>query len=458
MDSAKLATRYLETRRRQPTTPMKAMANKVVSRYLTAKKAPFNTEYIKLLRKEFLTLMKNAKVIKDYKHAMAWREVMVHWRERFDDLVYTRLVEVIGNLPLQYEWVSRDEAKKWEKYVQTETWDLHINLSIPISRTDDYWSEGARFSQFQTDLKKWDGRVRRASRKAWKALEGFVSWYRHTTSHEPFIDAPSSEQVNLEGFQVLVKDYNGSDMAVEALGRFKQSLKNYKKRAQAVLPLLLQQQLPMAFDYKKGLSTAGEYRGRYIDINPKASYTESVDKMTKTIAHEMGHHLWRTSLSGEARQFWEKLIYGNYGKLDLRDVLKRYGSERSFSDNDRIRREDPILYLQIDGLYTSYKHVFLDGGAILSMDDLREYLEEGGQAIWSVHGKPITGYAHKNPEEAFCEVIGMLVAYGPRAVLPEVRSWIRVVLPQIKVAKKYGYGPQTALPEFRYLKEAHGDC
>jgi hypothetical protein len=404
-----------------------------------ARKTPFNVDFIKVLRKEFLTLMKNAKVVKNYRQAQAWREAMANWRTRFDELIYKRLSSTISNIPLQYDWVSRDEANKWGKYVRKETWDLYLESRVPVDRADDYWSEEARFQQFQKDLKKWDGRVRRHARKAWKALEGFVSWYKHTTSAVPTVDMPSSEQVNLEGFQVLVKDYDPSfDLNPEFMTRFKVGLKHYKQRAKQVLPLLLQKQVPLVLDFKKDLSAAGTYHGRFIEISPSAS-EKNPGAMAKILAHEMGHHIWQTYLSKEAQDFWRRTITGNYGTLNLHDVLKRYGSEKDFWENKRIMREDPLLYLQIDGLYSDqeYKNTFAprSGKAIWTMDDVREYLDNGGRATWRVHGKPITGYAHKNPEEAFCEAIGMLVGYGPRAVLPEVRSWLKVILPQIKVAK-----------------------
>jgi hypothetical protein len=36
------------------------------------------------------------------------------------------------------------------------------------------------------------------------------------------------------------------------------------------------------------------------------------------------------------------------------------------------------------------------------------------------------------PEEAFCDALGMLIAYGPRTVLPEVQQMLGVLLPQLR--------------------------
>lgn len=399
-----------------------------------ARKQPFNPDVVKKLRKEFLLLMKNAKVVKTPRQAYQWKSYMRTWRENFSEML-DRVADAIKDLPLQHVTVSRDEATKWERDFRKETWGLYINSQVPIDRADDYYDEDARFYQFQKELKKWEGRVRREARKAWKALEDTVSRYRYYShGQDPVIDAPSEEQARIDGFQVLIKDYHGSSLQQESFERFKEGLKLYKQRAKQTLPLLLQLQLPLVLDFRSGLDEGGSYhQGRYIKINPHA-VQKNPGRMAQILAHEMGHHLYQKYLTKAQNNFWHRAITGNYGDLDLRTVLSKYGSERSLFDNERIKREDPLLYLQIQGLYI--ENSVFDRKSIFSMDDLREYLADGGQAVWRVHGKPITGYAHKNPEEAFCEALGMLVGYGPRTVLPEVRSWLKTILPNLKIARR----------------------
>ena len=113
--------------------------------------------------------------------------------------------------------------------------------------------------------------------------------------------------------------------------------------------------------------------------------------------------------------------------------MRKLGPDAYLDDNEELRAADPIMYLQVQGLY--------EGDGLFAVEDLRkvsdlqDYLQYGGKKTVRVHGKPITGYASKNDEEAFCEALGMLVGYGPRALLPEVRQWLRVVLPNIRVAR-----------------------
>ena len=54
--------------------------------------------------------------------------------------------------------------------------------------------------------------------------------------------------------------------------------------------------------------------------------------------------------------------------------------------------------------------------------------------MFPVPKSPITGYAGKNTEEAFCEAVGRLVAYGPLVIPETVRGWLRAVLPGIRIA------------------------
>lgn len=401
-----------------------------------ATKVVLNPIYIKKLRMDFLKLMKNAKLIDTPERALEWRTLMTRWDNQFGVLIMKYIPEVIHDVPLQHPRITRDEAKGWDRYVRSGCWDLYINAAVPMENPTDYWSLEERFYQFKKELKTWKGRVERGARKAWKVLEAFVGWYKGVTQSEPVLDVPVDERVNIEGFSVLMRGYKPS--YADELERFKVGLKHYRARAQKVLPLLLRLQLPLVLNFKVRLSEgfAGQYhRNNFIEINTISSET-NFGRMAQILAHEMGHHIYQTYLSKDAQDFWGRMISGNYGTLDLRSVLKEWGAEHDFYENKRIRQQDPILYLQIQGLFESGKDTFLPraGKSIFFMDDVRDFLAKGGNPTWQVHKKPITGYAHKNAEEAFCEALGMLVGYGPQAVLPEVRQWLKIILPSIKVA------------------------
>jgi hypothetical protein len=90
--------------------------------------------------------------------------------------------------------------------------------------------------------------------------------------------------------------------------------------------------------------------------------------------------------------------------------------------------EDPILALQVETVG--------QGDKLQRKEDFQDLLDRG-QTTLKVPKTPITGYANKNPEEAFCEAVGLLVTYGPRAVHEKIRHWLDVVLPgQVKLAQR----------------------
>jgi hypothetical protein len=144
----------------------------------------------------------------------------------------------------------------------------------------------------------------------------------------------------------------------------------------------------------------------------------------------MGHHLFQTVLKGEAQKAWSVLIKGGRAQVDLRDVMRLIKPGEDTSDfADRIVREDPILALQLHTLMWDPSYADL---GFPSLEKIRRYLDDGGDPIVIVPSKPITGYAAKNPEEAFCETLGIAVGYGPRTLLPAIKAWFQRFIPNVK--------------------------
>jgi hypothetical protein len=161
--------------------------------------------------------------------------------------------------------------------------------------------------------------------------------------------------------------------------------------------------------------------------------------MTKTLAHEMGHHIFQSVLSKEAEKLWYALIRGDYGDIDLRELLQKWPENIKWSHDfsDSIRESDPILSLQVSTVWEGYQPGGMMGQSIDKREDFQRMLDNGETRL-RVPSTPITGYAGKNAEEAFCETVGMLVTYGPRAVHEKIRSWLDVVLPgQVRLARTY---------------------
>ena len=190
--------------------------------------------------------------------------------------------------------------------------------------------------------------------------------------------------------------------------------------------MLLRHQLPLVVNFKEH-TNAGEYQYRNIAISMWAF--ENPTRLTHILAHEMAHHLWNI-IGTAAQSFWSKMVSGDLGKLDLREVVKKYKTGWIF-DNKEIKRKEPVVYNQLMGL--EYGH-FGKLSKVTTIEELQEYLDEGGAPVITVNAKPVSGYANKNTNEAFCEAVGQLVAYGPRTVPSEVVSWLKQILPSLKTA------------------------
>jgi len=385
-----------------------------------------DAQMIERLRKEFLLLMKNAKVVADYDQADRWRRAMGRWLDLFDASMQGAKRWVEG-LPYRTQgpMVAKEQAAQWSKELGEAYWPLYTEARVPLSLPDDYWSKEALFSRLQSDLKKWEGRAKRTAQKVWKDV---VAWSDRVSSRlkeAPTSRKPVEERAEIEGFKVILYGYDEAEDTVDFIGILRAGLRHYKDRANKVWPQLLKAQLPIFYDRTCKLTLGGSYRQNDIRLCASA-FTQQPKEIAHTLAHEMGHHVWRTVLRGDAKKDWTDVIYGRRQYLDLREVVKAYPGKHF----GKIEKVDPILSLQLDGL--SYNSE-LGGMDISSTHDIKDYLDKGGKPVVSVASEPISAYAEKNPEEGFCEALGILVAYGPQAVLPPVRQLLRMVLPGAKI-------------------------
>jgi hypothetical protein len=441
---------------------------------LLERSTPFQALNVDALKAEFIKLMKNVERVKDYREADALRTAIRTWRDHLDNQVFKLLVPAIhDHVQTKYSvsnadlWrpefkYTKDEIDKWvtywEKTVREAVYPvLHELLSFPLSRPDDsYWthqksmsgqwwaSQGLDpdaevvkgvFDEFKKKSPKWLAKVKRVATPAWKGLRDYLVWTESAGVAGRSVPAlvPVRETVNLdiEGFKVRLVDFEDDDeLHVTALARTRLALKMYRVRAAKVFPWLLQNPLPFHLETDCGLDWAGRYETNHIKLCVMGMNT-SPNAGAHILAHEMGHHVWSVYCSREAAEFWRSAVSADRGTLDLvalQKVWKEGAPEGHLLDLEKVLENDPTLYLQVQTLTHGYgnygKSIFF------SLAEL-EALIASGTVQYPVPNNPITAYAAKNPEEAFCEAFGMLVGYGPRTVPPMVRQWLGVVLPSI---------------------------
>jgi hypothetical protein len=410
----------------------------------------FDAGTVKQLRADFLTLMKNAEKVKDYAQAEQFADAVRRFRAHLESVLYTGLVAAL----------EREGDTYWPKKLRTDTWGLVSGLRAPLEQwgganqrkynptatREDY------FAAYMRDAKKWAEKLKREARTAWAGLEDYIT--RVAQDQRKVIKRPTDERIQVEGIPVVLRGYGmrNSETDADALVRFREGLKTYVQRAKRVFPRLLKVQLPIVLRFECGLEDSGEYVRGVIEV---CSNIRDVRGLAHTIAHEMGHHLWRAVLSDADTAYWTAAIRADYGALDLRDLLAAWpASEKSalwFYDNVELRKEDPIFYLQADAVLfpPSHDERFSERSDLEA--EIQRRIGAGEPLTVPVPTNPITVYATKNPEEAFCEAFGMLVGYGPRAVLPKVLSWLKAILPGIQAESRQGDGLRSMVECLRQL-------
>jgi len=397
-----------------------------VSRLLEGKKVPFDEAKINGFRKDFLTLMKNTKRADTYEKALTWTEGFKKWRKSFEDYLYKYLVNDLDNLGWSGN-ADKGMVGYWKDKVRKDTWGFVIE-AVPYLDRDTYKSKELRFYEFQKELPKWEKRVRRKSRVAWKVLKDLVDWYKQVSGETFSVNEPMYEEARIVGFDVVFDGVETEDSFGGYVEVLQAGLKEYRASASKVLPILLKMKLPIVIDLGES-DKGGEYMGREVRLSTFA--LELPKRLVRILSHEMGHHIYRKYLTSEKREVWSRFIKGDYGTLDLLDLANRMGKEKIYG-NERLRDRDPITYLQVMGLEFMPEMDF-NYNWFYSGDDLKEAIELGKilEKV-SVHVNQISAYGNKNPDEAFCEAIGMLVAYGPATVLESVREMLKQIIP-IKV-------------------------
>ena len=234
-------------------------------------------------------------------------------------------------------------------------------------------------------------------------MKDFITWYEGLHKKPVEVDIPSEDKTVLEGFQLTMlgfkegDEHNGKELAV-----FKEGLRLYRRRASAVAPVLLQKQLPVEVEFKATLDKGGEYHSAgYITFYASSALSRGPEWVAHAMAHEMGHHLFKTYLSQDARDFWTQTIKGDFGDLDIKELLEKWPGDIWAQFPEKIGDTDPSWpsRLMISTIVPSASR---RGG--------REASARGQKTLRTQ--APPTGYANKNPEEAFCETIGLLSRTG----------------------------------------------
>ena len=466
------------------------------SRPKRAGKIPLNKETVEQFRKDFLMLAKNTdRIGRDPILLGQWRSAIRKWHDRFEnfgaqirDDLKGRIRENKGKPDWErsadigwaqyyldkmdpywnFSYTFRDlpSLDNWQKKIETRDQYVTRTMATPAAKREG-WTEESQgewydraleegwlpspegekrkaWDKWESEAKSWSGRSKRRARAAWKYLNDLVEWTERGGLYgggeeNVVLTEPTVENTTLEGFKTQFVGFpEASEFIQKYLDSLKAGLRFFRQRANRTLPVMVQRMLPLkviwAGDERASQGdAAASYHGSYIEMTIWG-FSNDPKSITHILAHEMGHHIFK-QFSGQQQKDWKDFIRGDYDDLDLREVMSRMRPNEDTGDfARRIKEEDPILHIQLESLY---HHPSSRHWELYSVIDIQEYLDEGGRPVVKVPANPITGYANKNPEEAFCEALGKLVTWGPRTLPGAIVEWLKRMLPNLKVGSLY---------------------
>lgn len=370
-------------------------------------------------RKELLAIVRTIDTAADIGQTREALAAVAGYKRRFDDFVrlslWPQLVRVME---------EHDVRSAWEPKLQRAVGALSsVLVRTPSLREDIATSEEDAFDMFRGSRHHWIESTKRAARDMWGTLDKFIAALGS-------LDIPVAEKElhEIAGFKVRVDTFDENpDSVREQLQRLDHTLREYRKRAAAVLPWLVQNALPFVATFKRSGGMLASYERSYVEIY--ANLLQGDLRDVQTVAHEMGHHLYYTYLSDDAVTAWRATVSADATDLDLEAVLRRWPENIEWLHRwtqQELRREDPILAVQLMAIDNQYQDF---GG---TRDEVAAFAKK--HPVVKVPKTPITGYGSTNASEGFAEVVGMLVAYGPRSVHPLVRAWFDIVVPGARTA------------------------
>jgi len=362
--------------------------------------------------------MKNLPRVKDYDDAVKLKEAFEVYKGRFKLLMFEQFLN-------EY----KDNGDHRFDSLRSPAWDFYLELSFPLIYTIPPVTKESRFQKFLMDKDPWEKKVKVRAQKFWKAIKEALE---NVPDSEIKVKTPNRDRLVLEGFQAEINGFDPQeDWQQETLSKFKESLRIYRRNASKTVPWLIHHQLPIEVNFEGKLDQGGEYLTDHIMVSMLSMTGESPLWGAHMMAHEMAHHMYK-GLSGSAQEYWDTAIRQDYGPLDLKELLEKWPERLTWSSDftEYMKDQDPVLALQVDIL--SFGHQ--SSHPYETREDFQSGFDAGVTTL-KVPRNPVTGYAGKKPEEAFCDAIGRLVGYGPAAVLDQVKAWLKVVIPgELKLA------------------------
>ena len=377
--------------------------------------ASFTVSDIEKMRKETLTLLRAAEKESSYDEAIQVRDAIRKYQDHLDVLFYKKMAPSISD-------------KSIEKEFRSKTWAFHIEMALPLW-PDKNIDKDTQYLRWQEKKSKWLSSVKRKARVAWSAVTDL--FLRGNDQKE--IEDTFSDTNEMEGFRIIFKDKPTHDN----IPVIQASLKIARERLEKVFPKALSRKPTLIFE-RQGLDKGGQYelyeRGVVLNLDQWHKYTKNPQKCAQIVVHELAHDIEHNYLSDADLTYWRAAVMGDYGWIKLSEIIEKWPDDMATQSlywlGEHLVSKDPILALKIQTL------VLYRGVDYRNKEQAKEDLKKEDK-MFSTPNSPISPYADKNPAEAFCEAFSFYTVYGPRAVLPVVRMWLRTILPSANIVASF---------------------
>lgn len=368
---------------------------------------------VKRLRKEFLDLTRAISKARDYRESNQLRKNLRRWKDHFNAYVkgFRDYLDNAGQVR---------EGQRIERQGEKLS---HLIIALRLWRTQE------DFLYREQERDRWFRDIRKAAIPLWKEMEKALE----VIGAEPVIHIKDIHQTDIAGFRILVEGVDKDvtflrrDNWNERIATLTRSLKEYRKKATAVMPKLISSQVPIKLStkYMKDAIAMYHFSEKMITVFIESIKPGNLLDTVRVLAHEQGHHIYKTYLSGAQKEMWGKVVDGGQSTLDLNQLLSLWPEDMaSYEFEDKLKGSHPELYIQYRSLEYDPRYeieIYRRSG----LEKLMEVQDDGTLPVYT--GLP-TAYSSFSAEEAFCEVVGVLVAYGPRAVPDVAVHWITEML------------------------------
>lgn len=275
---------------------------------------------------------------------------------------------------------------------------------------------------FQAGRDKWRSKTGRLAKKLWDTLKKATAAIE-AGGASPELETATQGTAEIEGVRVVFDGVDDPPMEL-----IRDGLRHYKNRVQRVWPWLWKNRIPLHI-VRSGMTEGGEYihSGPHIVINLNYFKRKRPVVLAATYAHEMGHHAFRF-LGSKATMHWTAANQADEQKIPAETVLEMWPKEAETSAEwAKLAKQKGDQVVAIWAEILAYGP---PGSRIRTRTGLYELIHEYKPPMEVVRlpAHPITAYGFSNSSEAFCEALGLLVAYGPRTLHNMTKRLLRDVI------------------------------